>query len=89
MNDVTTVVRLSLCTILTALQLGAVTCESLASIKLPGTSITAQVVASGEFVPPGPAPSAGDLATYKTLPAFCRVQGVIQPTTDSHIEFEV
>jgi feruloyl esterase len=29
------------------------------------------------------------LAAFKSLPAFCRVQGVIQPSGDSHIEFEV
>jgi feruloyl esterase len=29
------------------------------------------------------------VAPFKSLPAFCRVQGVIQPSIDSHIEFEV
>ncbi|HYL78496.1 MAG TPA: tannase/feruloyl esterase family alpha/beta hydrolase [Bryobacteraceae bacterium] len=59
-------------------------------LKLPNTSITAaQVVAAGKFLPPGEAPSPADLAIYKTLPTFCRVQGTIRPTTDSNIEFEV
>jgi len=70
--------------------LGAVTCDSLASLELPKTSITAaDVVTAGTFQPPGPGPTAAALAAYQTLPAFCRVQGVIEPTSDSHIEFEV
>jgi feruloyl esterase len=57
---------------------------------LANTSITAaQIVAAGTFLPPGAAPSPAVLAIYKALPAFCRVQGVMQPTNDSHIEFEV
>jgi len=70
---------------------GATPCANLTSLKLANTSITAaQSVAAGAFVPPGsssPAPSI--LAVYKSLPAFCRVQGVMQPNSDSHIEFEV
>lgn len=65
--------------------LGAVTCESLSGLQLPATKITgAQVVAAGVFTPP-----AGNADAYKSLPAFCRVQGVIAPSNDSHIEFEV
>jgi feruloyl esterase len=72
------------------LPLGAATCDSLASLKLPNTFITAaHVVTAGTFQPPGPAPTAALLAAYQTLPAFCRVQGVIEPTSDSQIEFEV
>jgi hypothetical protein len=60
-------------------------------LKLANTNITAaQVVAAGAFTPPGaPSPNGPALAAYKALPAFCRVQGVIQPSSDSHIEFEV
>src|SRR5215470_19106804 len=62
----------------------AATCEGLAELKLPNTTITAaQSVAMGEFAPPGSA------APYKELPAFCRVAGVIKPTNDSEIKFEV
>jgi hypothetical protein len=69
--------------------LGA-TCDSLASLKLKNTSITAaQTVVAGTFQPPGPAPNPAALAVYKSLPAFCRVQGVMEPSSDSHIEFEV
>jgi feruloyl esterase len=85
-----TFVRFGLCPVLLSVPLGAATCESLASLKLPKTTITApQVVAAGAFVPPGPTPNAAALAPFKRLPAFCRVQGVIQPSIDSHIEFEV
>ena len=67
----------------------AATCESIAALKLPATTITAaQVVAAGAFKPPPPA-SAAVLKSFENLPAFCRVQGVIQPSSDSHIEFEV
>ena len=59
------------------------TCESLAQLKLPATTITvAQPVPAGSFTPPKSQP-------IPNLPAFCRVTGVIQPSPDSHIEFEV
>lgn len=62
----------------------AATCEGLADLKLPNTTITiAQSVAAGGFT------LAGATATYKELPAFCRVTGVIKPTSDSEIKFEV
>ena len=63
----------------------AATCEGLAELKLPNTTITAaQTVAVGAFAPP-----TGSAAPYKELPAFCRVAGVIKPTNDSEIMFEV
>ncbi len=63
----------------------AATCEGLAELKLPNTTITAaQSVAPGAFTPP-----AGSAAPYKELPSFCRVAGVIKPTSDSEIKFEV
>jgi hypothetical protein len=68
-----------------ATSFGAATCESLTGLKLPSTSITAaQAVDAGAFTPP-----TGPGAAFKNLPAFCRVQGVIAPYGDSHIEFEV
>ena len=57
-------------------------CESLAQLRLPDTSITMAVTTSGSFTPPGGKP-------LEDLPAFCRVGGVIRPTSDSHIQFEV
>jgi tannase/feruloyl esterase len=59
----------------------AQTCERLADLKLANTTITAaQSVAAGSF---------GSGAAFKDLPAFCRVTGVIKPTSDSEIKFEV
>ncbi|HJZ68001.1 MAG TPA: tannase/feruloyl esterase family alpha/beta hydrolase, partial [Blastocatellia bacterium] len=63
----------------------AQSCEKLAEIKLANTTVTAaQPVAAGAFTPP-----AGSAAPFKGLPAFCRVTGVIKPTVDSDIKFEV
>ena len=76
------------CVVLSSAQAAAAPCESLTGLKLAATAISAaQVVAPGAFLPPAGAPNAG--ATYRNLPEFCRVQGVIQPSPDSHIEFEV
>ncbi len=57
-------------------------CESLEHVALPHTTLTAQMVAPGKFTT-----AYGD--AIEGLPAFCRVAGVIQPTTDSYIRFEV
>jgi feruloyl esterase len=63
----------------------AATCEGLADLKLPNTTIaSAQSVAAGAFTP-----SANAAGPYKDLPAFCRVAGVIKPSSDSEIKFEV
>lgn len=89
MSKLRTVVSLSVYPFLLSLPIAAATCESLASLKLPNTSLAAETVAAGTFMPPGELPGPADLAVYKTLPAFCRVQGTIRPSADSHIEFEV
>ncbi len=70
--------------------LAAAPCESLAQVKAPNTTITkSEIVPAGAFVPAG-GPADGQVGfDYKKLPPFCRVQGVIQPSSDSHIEFEV
>ena len=61
----------------------AATCESLTTLPLPDTTITtAQSVPAGTFTLPSGQQLAG-------LPASCRVTGVIRPSTDSHIIFEV
>src|SRR5512135_339733 len=58
-------------------------CETLATLKLPDTTISlAQTVSSVAFTPPGGKPLTG-------LPAFCRVAGVVRPSADSQIELEV
>ncbi len=60
-------------------------CEKLTDLKLANATITgAQTVSAGAFTPP-----TGTAAPFKELPAFCRVTGVIKPTSDSEIKFEV
>jgi len=61
----------------------AAPCESLSTLKLPDTTIT-----SATSVPAGPAPG-GRGAAAATLPAYCRVQATIKPTSDSEIKVEV
>jgi feruloyl esterase len=62
----------------------AVACERLADQRLPNTTITAaQAVTSGSFTPPG------STNAITNLPPFCRVAGVIAPTSESQILFEV
>ncbi|HEV8183374.1 MAG TPA: tannase/feruloyl esterase family alpha/beta hydrolase, partial [Candidatus Angelobacter sp.] len=59
----------------------AATCDSLAGLKLPDTTITlAQPVAAGAFIPPG---ASVPPASVKNLPAFCRVAATIKPANDS------
>lgn len=66
----------------------AATCESLAALKLPDTTITSsQTVAAGAFVTP--MPPALPAAVTKALPAFCRVIAEIKPAKDSSIKLEV
>ena len=67
----------------------AASCESLATLVLPNTTITsAQVVAPGAFVPPG-GPGKGKGANiYKELPEFCRVAATLKPSGDSDIKVE-
>jgi feruloyl esterase len=63
----------------------AASCESLADLRLPGTTITvAQQEAAGTFTPPKSA-----VGTKSVPVAFCRVGGTIKPTGDSDIKFEL
>jgi Tannase and feruloyl esterase len=58
-------------------------CEDLAGVKLPDTSVsTAESIPSGTFTPPYGGP-------LEKLPAFCRVVGIVKPSPDSYIRFEV
>src|SRR5579871_3150724 len=70
-----------------ASQARAATCESLAKLKLPNTTITlARAETSGTFTP------VDNVATSKQfarLPPFCRVAATVSPTPDSEIKFEV
>jgi len=64
--------------------LSATECAGLKNLKLGETTITlAEPVTTGTLdVPRGEAPMRG-------LPPFCRVAGVLRPTPDSEIQFEV
>jgi len=65
-------------------------CERLRELKLPDTTITsAESVAAGAFALPPGVTSVLPGTSFKTLPAFCRVTGVLKPTSDSDIRFEV
>jgi feruloyl esterase len=68
--------------------MAAATCESLASLALPETTITlAQSVPAGGFTPP--ATARGPAMPYADLPPFCRVAATVKPTSDSNIKIEV
>jgi len=70
--------------------IAATQCDGLPGLKLPNTIITAaEIVAAGAFSPAGVRANSPALAPFRALPEFCRVQGVIRPSADSHIEFEV
>jgi feruloyl esterase len=74
---------------LNAIPASAASCESLASLKLPDTTITsAQSVAAGAFVPAGGGGRGGG-AQFSDLPAFCRVAMTVKPAADSDIKIEV
>jgi Tannase and feruloyl esterase len=63
--------------------MAAQSCESLAKLQLPNTTITrAESVAPGSFTPP-------QGKAIPNVPAICRVAGVIKPSSDSDIQFEV
>src|SRR5215472_14848190 len=71
-------------------QLDAASCESLLNTQLSATTITAAaVVAAGAFTLPQTEPPGPGATAYKALPAFCRVTGVLKPSNDSDIRFEV
>jgi feruloyl esterase len=78
-------------TFLLTLPMFAATCESLASLTLPDSTITmAQVVAPGQFTPPGLGQAKGKaLLVYRDLPEFCRVGATLKPSNDSDIKIEV
>ena len=69
----------------------AVSCESLASLSLPNTTITsAATVGAGAFTPPAGGGGRGDVgAPFRNLPAFCRATATLKPTSDSDIKMEV
>jgi Tannase and feruloyl esterase len=66
-----------------------IACDALAKVPLAGgTILSAESVQAGGFTPLGP-PNAPAAATFRTLPAFCRVTARLTPTPDSDIRVEV
>jgi len=64
----------------------ATSCEDLARLSLPNTTITlAQSVTAGAFTPPAGARG----GQFNDLPAFCRVQATLKPSSDSNIKMEL
>ena len=58
-------------------------CSELATLTIPGATITrAELVSAGTFTPPAGKP-------IPDLPGFCRVAGISKPSSDSNIQFEV
>jgi len=65
-------------------------CDTLAAIALPATTVTkVERVEAGAFVAPPAPPGPPRSVDYTTLPAFCRVTATAAPTPDSAIKFEV
>ena len=68
----------------------ATPCESLKSLSLPNTTITAaELVQAGPLGPPGGGRAGrGPGAPQPSVPAHCRIAAVLAPSSDSHIEME-
>ena len=66
----------------------ATPCENLASLRLADTTITSAVVVP-EGPPPAPTGARGGGAAPANIPAHCRVQIVLKPTSDSLINTEL
>jgi len=69
--------------------IAATPCADLAKITIANTTITrAETVGAGAFTPPaggrGGAPN-----QFANLPAFCRVQATLKPSSDSEIKMEL
>lgn len=64
-------------------------CSAIGARNRAGMTITsASVVNAGQFIAPTPDPF-GRPSDFSALPAFCRIAGVLTPTTDSQIGFEL
>lgn len=74
-----------LCLLLAIPSAAATTCDQLATLTLPATTIaSATAVAAGQFSPPS-----GRADAFRNLPAFCRVEATLRPSSDSDIKIEV
>jgi feruloyl esterase len=68
----------------------AASCESLAALTLPRTTITlAEDISRGTFLPPATAAGGQPNRALTNLPAFCRVTATLKPSPDSDIKIEV
>src|ERR1700720_4831529 len=78
------------CVLIAAASASAASCESLASLKLPNTTVTsANNVAAGAFMPPSPGGSTAAASQFSNVPAFCRVAATLRPSSDSDIKIEI
>ena len=65
-------------------------CESLKTLSLPNTTVTAaEAVAAGPYRAPGQAEAGAPRGLGLQMPAYCRVAAVIKPAPDSDIRIEV
>src|SRR5277367_3178809 len=62
-------------------------CEDLATLTLPNATITS--VTSVPAGPYGPSSVTNHPPASVVLPAYCRVDGIAKPTSDSEIRFEI
>src|SRR5580698_187897 len=68
----------------------ATSCEDLAKVSLPNTTITmAKVIPAGAFAPPAGNQKGKGGNPFADVPAFWRVTATLAPTPDSDIKVEV
>lgn len=73
-------------------QSAPISCERLAALALPETTITSAAVAAGTFTLPSGGPPGAALGGgrgFTDLPDFCRVAATLAPSKDSNIRVEV
>ncbi len=85
MISVRTILCLQIFFALIANAANAATCDSLASLTLTNTSITAVAVPEGGLT----LPTGRGTAVTPVVPAFCRVTARLRPSNDSDIKMEV
>ena len=69
--------------------IAATPCADLAKVTIANTTITrAENVGAGAFTPP-PGGRGGGANQFANLPAFCRVQATLKPSSDSDIKMEL
>ncbi|MGE5110970.1 MAG: tannase/feruloyl esterase family alpha/beta hydrolase [Acidobacteriaceae bacterium] len=93
---ISSAVLLAVCCFLQLKARAQSSCEDLAQVALPHATVTlAQSIPAGPFTPlPAPKHMSGQaengfVGLSFELPAFCKVTGVIKPSSDSEIRFEL